>query len=52
MTLNLPKQESPVITNVMWSSVFRIHSAVADQFVKHVEGGTVVLLGDAAHVHR
>lgn len=35
------------VKNVNWSSVFQIHSRIANEFRK----GRVFLLGDAAHVH-
>ncbi|TBU50684.1 FAD/NAD(P)-binding domain-containing protein [Dichomitus squalens] len=51
------------ITRVLWSSRFRTHSAIADSFFAQVptlgdgteevkaEGGPVMLVGDAAHIH-
>ena len=45
------------VTRTLWSSRFRTHSAVADSFFAHVpseggaEGGPVMLVGDAAHIH-
>jgi len=45
------KKKTPTVTNVLWSSRFRVRSAVADTFFKRLEGGTVLLAGDAAHVH-
>lgn len=47
------------IIRTLWSSRFRTHSAVADSFFAHVpsedegaaEGGPIVLVGDAAHIH-
>ncbi|KAJ7485018.1 hypothetical protein B0H11DRAFT_2017751 [Mycena galericulata] len=39
------------IDEVLWSSRFRARSAVADRFAARMGGGTVVLVGDAAHVH-
>lgn len=39
------------ITKVHWSSRYRTHSAIADVFFKCVHGGSVFLVGDAAHIH-
>ncbi|KAE9401470.1 FAD/NAD(P)-binding domain-containing protein [Gymnopus androsaceus JB14] len=39
------------ITKVHWSTRFRTHSAIADVFFKRVHGGSVFLVGDAAHIH-
>lgn len=39
------------ITKVHWSTRFRLHSAIADVFFKRVHGGSVFLVGDAAHIH-
>lgn len=39
------------ITKVHWSARFRTHSAIADVFFKRVHGGSVFLVGDAAHIH-
>ncbi|KAE9401494.1 FAD/NAD(P)-binding domain-containing protein [Gymnopus androsaceus JB14] len=39
------------ITKVHWATRFRTHSAIADVFFKRVHGGSVFLVGDAAHIH-
>lgn len=39
------------ITKVHWSTRYRIQSAIADVFFKRVHGGSVFLVGDAAHIH-
>lgn len=39
------------ITKVHWSSRYRTHSAIADVFFKRIHGGSVFLVGDAAHIH-
>ena len=45
------------ISNVLWSSRFRTHAAIADKFVFRLHnkadnlGGYVFLVGDAAHIH-
>lgn len=39
------------ITKVHWSTRFRTHSAIAEVFFKRVHGGSVFLVGDAAHIH-
>ena len=45
------------ISNVLWTSRFRTHSAIADKFVFRLHnksdslGGYVFLVGDAAHIH-
>ncbi|KAE9389423.1 FAD/NAD(P)-binding domain-containing protein [Gymnopus androsaceus JB14] len=39
------------ITKVHWSSRYRTHSSIADVFIKRVHGGTIFLVGDAAHIH-
>ncbi|KAJ3485003.1 hypothetical protein NLI96_g5265 [Meripilus lineatus] len=47
----LPKDEMPIIDNIIWASRFRVRSATADTFWTRVGGGIVALVGDAAHVH-
>lgn len=49
--LGLPQGQAPTIEKVLWSSRFRVRSAVAKTFYKRVGGGIVMLVGDAAHVH-
>ncbi|KDR69581.1 hypothetical protein GALMADRAFT_104035 [Galerina marginata CBS 339.88] len=49
--LGLPKDRTPKVEEVLWSSRFRVRSAVADSFYKRFGGGIVLLAGDAAHVH-
>lgn len=45
------------ISKIIWSTRFRTHSAIADKFVVSIEGrnghdgGIVMLVGDAAHIH-
>jgi len=45
------------ISNVLWTSRFRTHAAIADKFVFRLHnksdnlGGYVFLVGDAAHIH-
>ena len=58
-----PDSPKATISRVLWSSRFRTHSAIADSFFAHVpsptndgaeptsEGGPVLLVGDAAHIH-
>jgi 2-polyprenyl-6-methoxyphenol hydroxylase-like FAD-dependent oxidoreductase len=42
-----PRASSATVTDVVWSSRFRVHHRVADTFRR----GRVLLAGDAAHVH-
>jgi 2-polyprenyl-6-methoxyphenol hydroxylase-like FAD-dependent oxidoreductase len=42
-----PTKNGGRITNVVWSSRFRVHHRVAD----HYRNGPFLLVGDAAHVH-
>ncbi|THH32118.1 hypothetical protein EUX98_g2061 [Antrodiella citrinella] len=41
------------IDQVYWSSRFRTHSSIADKFFTRLgsDGGVVLLIGDAAHIH-
>lgn len=50
----------PHVKNIIWSSTFRVRYALADAFYKHYplglddsspDGGHILLVGDAAHVH-
>ncbi|KAF8148437.1 hypothetical protein B0H34DRAFT_802969 [Crassisporium funariophilum] len=45
------KGQKVTVTKVLWTSRFRVRSAVAETFYKPMGGGTIVLAGDAAHVH-
>lgn len=42
-----PEGEAPVVTEVHWSSAFRVHHRVADTY----RDGRLLVMGDAAHVH-
>jgi 2-polyprenyl-6-methoxyphenol hydroxylase-like FAD-dependent oxidoreductase len=42
-----PHRRPATVTEVVWSSRFRVHHRLAD----HYRGGPVFLAGDAAHVH-
>ncbi len=42
-----PKARQAQVTNVLWSSRFRVHHRLAETYRK----GPVLLMGDAAHVH-
>jgi 2-polyprenyl-6-methoxyphenol hydroxylase-like FAD-dependent oxidoreductase len=42
-----PEASRAVVTEVIWSSRFRVHHRVADRY----RAGRVLLAGDAAHVH-
>ncbi|KAK0460899.1 uncharacterized protein EV420DRAFT_164439 [Desarmillaria tabescens] len=45
------------ITKIVWSTRYKLSSAVAEQFVKRIHnedgslGGTVIVIGDAGHTH-
>ncbi|KAJ7723105.1 hypothetical protein DFH07DRAFT_283324 [Mycena maculata] len=45
------RKEKVTVEEVLWSSRFRARSAVADSFAAKMGSGTIVLAGDAAHVH-
>jgi len=49
--LGLPANETPVVDKILWSSNFRVKSAVADRFFERIGDGVVTLIGDAGHVH-
>lgn len=49
--LGLRKDQTPTVEKVLWSSHFRVRSAVAESFYRRIGGGFVLLVGDAAHVH-
>lgn len=51
VSLGLPESQIPQVETILWSSRFRIRSAVADQFYQFLGGGVVTIVGDAAHVH-
>lgn len=42
-----PEGGAPVVTEVHWSSTFRVHHRVADRY----RDGRLLVMGDAAHVH-
>lgn len=42
-----PEGEAPVVTEVHWSSAFRVHHRVANTY----RDGRLLVMGDAAHVH-
>lgn len=50
-SFGLPKEDTPIIDNILWASRFRVRSATADTFYTRIGGGVVALVGDAAHVH-
>ncbi|CAL1701533.1 unnamed protein product [Somion occarium] len=50
-SIGLPDEQTPIIDTILWSSTFRVKSAVADKFFQRLAGGVVALVGDAAHVH-
>ena len=39
------------ISNTIWSTRFRTHSAIADKFLVRMGASTILLVGDAAHIH-
>jgi len=49
--LCLPKDQTPEVDTILWSSRFRVRHGVADRFYQILGAGTVALVGDAAHVH-
>lgn len=59
--MKVPSEDPPdmKIDKVLWTTRFRTHSAIADNFFtrlgwnsgNHCSGGVIVLLGDAAHIH-
>lgn len=49
--LELPRNQTPIIESVIFSSTFHVRFAVADQLYKSIEGGIIALVGDAAHIH-
>ncbi|EMD38042.1 hypothetical protein CERSUDRAFT_48278 [Gelatoporia subvermispora B] len=48
---HLPAHQKPRVEKIIWSSNFRVKSAVADRFFTRIGDGVVALIGDAGHVH-
>ena len=52
-----PNPKPTCIKDVVWSSHFRVHAAIADTIFSRLghgepgEGGVILLIGDAAHIH-
>jgi 2-polyprenyl-6-methoxyphenol hydroxylase-like FAD-dependent oxidoreductase len=50
-TIGFTKTGGCKVESVIWSSSFVAQSATADTFTKSFGKGTIVLIGDAAHIH-
>lgn len=50
-TIGFTKTGGCKVESVIWSSSFVAQSATADTFTKAFGRGTIVLIGDAAHIH-